>query len=101
MNVIKPTADETFKRILTDHGSEKCWSCGRELDRGDVAWNNASTEAGTPFAVLEIICQACDSEVMRCQTWWPAIDDFEEFVEVLERFQNDYHASWYESEDEA
>ena len=75
--------DEKFTGILKTIGIEKCPDCGKCVDRGDVAWNSASTEAGTGYSVLEILCQQCDTEVYRTVSWYPSIGDFEEFVSVL------------------
>lgn len=77
--------DERLREILDAHGSSLCKECGRDLDRGDVAWNSASTEYGTPYSVIEIICQACDTEALHLESWYPGIDDFEEALRVLEK----------------
>lgn len=76
-------ADKEFKRIMSEHGKDKCPNCGKEIDRGDVAWNNRSTDAGTDYATGEIQCSACDTEIANGSSWYPGADDFEEFVENL------------------
>lgn len=81
-------ADAEFARVLAEHDASLCPSCGRQLDRGDVAWNNSGTEAGTPYSVLEIICQNCAREIVCIHSWYPEIEDFNEFVDVLERDWN-------------
>lgn len=75
--------DNKFSKILKSKGLDKCSDCGKVIDRGDAAWNNASTEAGTGYSVLIIQCQRCESEVYRTASWYPSIVDFEEFVNTL------------------
>jgi hypothetical protein len=77
------TDDERFHYILVQHGCETC-KCGHPIDRGCVAWNNRDTGEGTPYSFVEIICQACDTEVARITSWYPEIDDFRECLKVLE-----------------
>jgi hypothetical protein len=74
-------ADKTLSRKLDEMGKTKCPNCGRILDRGDVAWNSASTEAGTDYSRAHIQCQACETEIADWWSWYPCADTFEEFVE--------------------
>lgn len=77
--------DKKFASIMKSHGKGKCPSCKKIIDRGDVSWNNPSTEAGTPMTVVEIQCQKCYTEIAHGTSWHPGAEDFEEFVdEVLE-----------------
>lgn len=80
--------DERFKNLLKHYKLDTC-KCGRQIDRGDAAWNCGSTEYGTPYSVLEIICQACDNEIFYGSSWYPEIDDFEKFVDELEECLED------------
>ncbi len=75
--------DTKLAEILARHNLAIC-KCGKQIDRVDVAWNNAETESGTSCCSLEIICQACGDSVLHMNSWWPWIDSFNEFVEVLE-----------------
>lgn len=68
--------DERFAEILEEHGLDVCKECDKTVDRSDVAWNNASTEAGTPCATLEIICAACSNSILHIFSWWPGIETF-------------------------
>lgn len=76
-------ADAELHSILLEHHADRCNNCGREIDRGDVAWNGGSTEAGTPWSVLQITCQNCDTQIIHIDSWYPGIDSFSEFVDVL------------------
>jgi len=76
--------DEKFREVLRAHGKEFCPDCGRHLTRMDAAWNNGETDAGTGHCVLEVICAACSCEIACVHSWYPSIDHFEEFIEVLE-----------------
>lgn len=76
--------DARFAAVLAEHGSTVCYSCGRAIDRGDVAWNNASTEAGTGYCTVEIICQGCEASIAHVTSWYLGIDDFGDVVFVLE-----------------
>ena len=69
--------------ILAYHKATHCPRCLRIIDDGDIAWNNGSTEAGTPYASVEIICQACDTNIVHI-TAWAEIEDYEGILEVLE-----------------
>lgn len=74
-------AEQHFAHYLRELGLDSCPQCGRLIDRGDVAWNSAFTEAGTDFSVGEIICQQCDHEIAYWHSWYPKPDTFAEFVE--------------------
>jgi hypothetical protein len=74
--------DRNLAVALARHGKSTC-QCGRIIDRGDVAWNSGSTEAGTEYSVIWIICQACDTEIAQVHSWMPWIDTFEEAVHEL------------------
>ncbi len=76
--------DGKLAAILSAHNAAVCPGCGPHLDRGDLAWNNGCTEYGTPNAMLEVICQQCDTEIVCLTLWYPHIDDLEEAIEVLE-----------------
>lgn len=77
--------DKKFASIMKSHGKEKCPSCKKIIDRGDVSWNNPSTEAGTAMTVVEIQCQKCYTEIVHGTSWYPGAEDFEELVDdVLE-----------------
>jgi hypothetical protein len=75
--------DQELKRILQRRKWDKCTVCGREIDRGDIAWNDACTDVGTPFSIVFIICQACDTSIARVQSWYPEIEDLEDVCYVL------------------
>ena len=74
-------AERRFGELLAERGMERCPTCGRRIDRGDVAWTNGATEYGTPWSMVQIICQQCDTEIAHVLSWWPEIDDFPEAVE--------------------
>lgn len=76
-------ADEEFARALAAHGKTNCPTCGRVIDRGDVAWNSASTEAGTGYSTAYIHCQACGAEVASWSSWWSEVSDWCEFCAQL------------------
>ncbi|HBJ1645818.1 TPA: hypothetical protein LA462_000271 [Clostridium botulinum] len=77
-------ADGKFKSILERYNKEVCPNCGKEIDRGDVCWNNPTSDGedgGTPYCVIAIQCQACDTEIKSGTSWYPGADDFEELVD--------------------
>lgn len=79
----KEQADEDLENILKKHGKEFCPKCNRKIDRGDVAWNEGSTEAGTPYSVLEIACLQCGTEIAHKYSWsW--VESFDDFICALE-----------------
>ena len=78
------TADERLADVLKAKGYAICKSCGRNIDRGDIAWNNGSTEVGTPCTFVEIICARCDNQVARIHSWYPGIEDMDELTYVIE-----------------
>lgn len=82
-------ADTIFHDFLVDMKLTPC-KCGREIDRADVAWNNAETEAGTPHSSVTIQCVSCQEGIAWWHSWWPEIESFEELVE---RVLDDYHPS--------
>ncbi|MBD1379145.1 hypothetical protein [Metabacillus arenae] len=76
--------DIEFSKVLKKYNKHICPNCKRGIDRGDVQWNNATTEYGTGYSVLEIICEKCYTEIVYLHSWYPTIDTFDEFVEVLD-----------------
>lgn len=76
-------ADQKLTEVLAAKNKDKCPKCNKQIDRGDVAWNTASTESGTPYSVMEIICEKCFTEIYHGTTWFE-IESFEEFVKELE-----------------
>ncbi len=75
--------DTKLTEILARNNLAIC-KCGKQIDRVDVAWNNADTESGTSCCSLEIICQVCGNSILHMNAWYPEIESFNEFVEVLE-----------------
>jgi len=73
---------EVFEDYLKVHNAIHC-KCGRKIDRGDVRWNNPYTEAGTPFTVVDIVCQKCDTEIAHFSSWYPGADNFEDLIEFV------------------
>ena len=76
-------ADAEFQRVLAAHDATNCPHCSKPIDRGDVAWNDASTDAGTGYSVLTVQCQRCFHEIAYFRSWHGSIHDFNEFVHVL------------------
>ena len=74
-------ADIEFQRHLKLHNAEKCPGCQKPIDRGDVAWNNGSTEAGTGYTMVEIQCLNCSREIAHFNSWHWGADSFEDLVE--------------------
>lgn len=74
---------DRLKSILKIKGYDTCKDCGRKLDQGDVAWNEACTEYGTPFTVIEIQCLKCETEAALVRSWHWA-ESLDEVVEILE-----------------
>ena len=79
------TRDTELARILADHNATTCPECGNAIGWGDIAWNNAGTLAGTPFATIEIQCAACDTEIAHIESWYPGIDGQDELLYVLDK----------------
>lgn len=73
-----------LSQILKNHDAEICTGCGRTLDRGDIAWNNGSTDFGTGYSTVEIICEGCYTEAAVVHSWYPEISNFEDVINVLE-----------------
>ena len=75
--------DKRLQAVLAAHYASICQSCGRKLDRGDLAWQNGMTEYGTDFSSVYIICQACDTEAIRVGSWGIA-DSLADAIAILE-----------------
>jgi hypothetical protein len=76
MNIQERILDAELRR----RGVSPC-KCGRVIDRADVAWNNACSEAGTSYSTVTIICLACDAPIAYWRSWYPEIEDFEELID--------------------
>ena len=58
-----------LQQILTKYNINTCHKCGRVIDRGDIMWNEGSTEYGTPYLYIYIECQQCDTEIFYGWSW--------------------------------
>lgn len=76
--------DDRLIAVLQKHNAQTCASCGFEVGWGSIAWNNATSEAGTPCAVVYVICDRCGSNIALVFTWKPCIEDLDEVLSVLE-----------------
>ena len=74
-----------LKRILRENDAEFC-TCEHEIGFGDISWNNAYTEYGTPHATVEVDCQECGREIAYSQTW----TEIENTQDVLDVLENDW-----------
>ena len=77
--------DARLAMVLAEHAASTCNKCGRTLDRGDVAWSSGSTEAGTPFSYIEVMCARCDAQKINVRSWWPEVESLEEAIDILEK----------------
>jgi hypothetical protein len=86
----RPTkGDELLEQALAAHGKSNCPSCSRKIDRGDVAWNDGDTEAGTPYTHVEIQCQQCETEIVNFCSWWPGGSQYD-FDDTMEHVLKDW-----------
>lgn len=76
-------AEKRFQALLEIRGKSNCPTCGRAIDRGDLAWNGGCTEAGTDFTWVEIQCQGCDTEIAGFLNWYPCCETSVELVECV------------------
>ena len=53
---------QRFKRFLEHKEITHCKKCGKPLDLGDMSWNGAHTEAGTPCSRIFVECEKCNHE---------------------------------------
>lgn len=74
---------QRLKNILESKKASVC-ECGRQIDFGDIAWNNGSTEYGTGYSVVEIECQECDEEIKIIHSWYPEISSTKELLDVID-----------------
>jgi len=81
--------DSIYVECLERKGIRYCKTCGKEIDEGDISWNNGSTGYGTPCSMLEIICQRCDTELVHIDSWYPEIEDLDEFFNELDKEMED------------
>ncbi len=73
----------TIDDILKEKGVDIC-SCGQKITQGDIAWNNGSTEYGTPHCTVFCQCPKCDSEIFHFFSWYPSIEDTYDLCYVLD-----------------
>jgi hypothetical protein len=77
------TDDEELARILAEHKTTACPSCGHEIGFGDIAWNNGDTESGTPYSYVDIQCAVCQGPIAQIHSWWPEITDNDDLLRAL------------------
>jgi hypothetical protein len=75
--------DAAFAAELDKRGKRICPVCAKVIDRGDVAWNQGSTEAGTDYSVVEIQCEGCQTEIGHFATWYD-VSDFDDVIRVMD-----------------
>ncbi len=76
--------DDGVRDALLRKGYANCTNCEKPLDRMDVSWNNASTEAGTPCCWIDVICSECGSSASHFSSWWPGIDGDDDLIHVID-----------------
>lgn len=69
--------------VLALHDTQKC-ECGHKVGWGDIAWNNACTEAGTGYSIVEIQCLSCQKEIAHIDSWRSPIEDKDDLLCVME-----------------
>lgn len=74
--------ESKLKEALNKLGKSHCGNCQKEIGLIDVSWNNRSTEQGTPYSVMQITCQSCDTEVLHEETW-NDIESINDFITSL------------------
>lgn len=79
--------------ILDKHDARYCPECNHEIGFGDIAWNNASTEAGTPYTWIYIHCAVCNTEIHRIMSWYPEIMSYEKDI-LLDVIEEDWKGPW-------
>lgn len=80
---MEDTQQARLKQILQTHQAEFCPACNHEIGLGDIAWNEASTEAGTPVSTIEIQCVICQTEIKWLHSW-TGIDDIDDLLDIIE-----------------
>ena len=61
----------------------KCPKCNKKIELSDCEWWNGCTDSGTSRCHVEVFCAKCDQEIVDGGDW-TIIEDFENFLEVLE-----------------
>lgn len=72
-----------LRELLKEHNSVFC-GCGHKIGFGDIAWNNGTTSEGTDHCSVEIQCAVCNTEIAYFYSWYPAIDDIDDLLGVME-----------------
>lgn len=73
-----------FSEILSKHNATECHSCGQPITLQGCVSIGGATEAGTSFSALSVACHNCGTEIVVRQSWYPEIEDVEEFLDALE-----------------
>jgi hypothetical protein len=74
---------KTLEEILDEHEKRFCSNCKREITIKNISYYNQETEFGTPHCMIEIICE-CGKLIQRLCSWWPAIENNDELLYVLD-----------------
>lgn len=72
--------DSKLRQIL---GQEWCTVCDALLSILGARWNNRDSGSGTPCCTLDVDCEACGASILHRNSWWPWVDDEEDFLEAL------------------
>ncbi|MBP8125809.1 MAG: hypothetical protein KAZ26_24390 [Caldilineaceae bacterium] len=76
--------DDTLAQLLEAKGYANCATCGRTLDRGDIAWNNYPHRKDWQNAEVLCICQFCDTEAFRIASSHPEIKNLDDVCVVID-----------------
>ena len=75
-----------FKEIMKTLNKSHC-KCGRELEIGEMSWNSGEGDYGTPYSIINVICDKCSEEVIHFERWG-GCDDINEALDILESDDN-------------
>lgn len=71
--------------LRSEEGVPLCPHCSNSLSAENLDYWNLSTEAGTPHCSVTIGCDICRKIIWAGSSWWPGIDNTEEFIRVFDR----------------
>lgn len=74
-----------FTDILAGHRATHCTQCSKPIEISGCFASNGCTEWGTGCCVVSVACASCGHTVVLLNSWYPGVDDIDEYLNVLDR----------------
>lgn len=76
--------------VLHEKGVGYCKSCGKEINRNDVIYNNVKDADRNKRSEVKIVCSECMFPVLEILSWSPSVTTLSQAVHIIEEEYGTY-----------